>query len=46
MTQIADKTGRSREQLYTSLSIDGNPTLATTIGVMRELGVKLTAEAA
>ena len=46
MTQIADKTGRSREQLYKSLSIDGNPTLATTISVMRELGVKLTTEAA
>lgn len=46
MTQIADKAGRSREQLYKSLSIDGNPTLATTISVMRELGVKLTAEAA
>lgn len=46
MTQIAEKTGRSREQLYKSLSVDGNPTLATTISVMRELGVKLTAEAA
>ena len=46
MTQIADKTGRSREQLYKSLSLGGNPTLATTISVMRELGVKLTAEAA
>jgi probable addiction module antidote protein len=46
MTQIAEKTGRSREQLYKSLSLDGNPTLATTISVMRELGVKLTAEAA
>jgi probable addiction module antidote protein len=46
MTQIAEKTGRSREQLYKSLSIEGNPTLATTLSVMRELGVKLTAEAA
>lgn len=46
MTQIADKTGRSREQLYKSLSLGGNPTLATTISVMRQLGVKLTAEAA
>jgi probable addiction module antidote protein len=46
MTQIAEKSGRSREQLYKSLSLDGNPTLATTINVMRELGVKLTAEAA
>lgn len=46
MTQIADKSGRSREQLYKSLSLGGNPTLATTISVMRQLGVKLTAEAA
>lgn len=46
MTQIADKAGRSREQLYKSLSLDGNPTLATTMSIMRELGVKLTAEAA
>jgi probable addiction module antidote protein len=46
MTAIADKTGRSREQLYKSLSLNGNPTLATTISVMRELGVKLTAVAA
>ncbi len=46
MTAIADKTGRSREQLYKSLSMDGNPTLATTMSVMRELGVRLAAEAA
>lgn len=46
MTQIAEKTGRSREQLYKSLSADGNPTLATTMSVMRALGVKLTAHAA
>jgi probable addiction module antidote protein len=46
MAKIADKAGRSREQLYKSLSLDGNPTLATTISVMRELGIKLTAAAA
>lgn len=46
MTEIADKAGRSREQLYKSLSLDGNPTLATTMNIMRELGVKLSAEAA
>jgi probable addiction module antidote protein len=46
MTQIADKAGRSREQLYKSLSLGGNPTLATTMSIMRELGVKLTAAAA
>ncbi len=46
MTENADKAGRSREQLYKSLSLGGNSTLATTMSVMRELGVKLTAAAA
>ncbi len=46
MTEIADKAGRSREQLYKSLSLGGNSTLATTMSVMRELSVKLTAAAA
>jgi probable addiction module antidote protein len=46
VTEIADKAGRSREQLYKSLSLGGNPTLATTMSIMRELGVNLTAAAA
>jgi probable addiction module antidote protein len=46
MSEIADKAGRSREQLYRSLSLGGNPTLATTMSIMRELGVKLTAATA
>ena len=43
MTQIARETGLSREQLYRSFSENGNPTLKTTIAVMKALGVELTA---
>lgn len=45
MTEIARKTGLSREQLYRSFSEQGNPTLKTTLAVMRALGVELTAKA-
>ena len=44
MTQIASETGLSREQLYRSFSEDGNPTLKTTMAVMKALGIKLTAK--
>ncbi len=44
MTQIANETGLSREQLYRSFSENGNPTLKTTISVMKALGVSLTAK--
>lgn len=43
MTQIASETGLSREQLYRSFSENGNPTLKTTISVMKALGIELTA---
>jgi probable addiction module antidote protein len=43
MTQIAKETGLSREQLYRSFSETGNPTLRTTIAVMKALGITLTA---
>lgn len=43
MTQIARETGLSREQLYRSFSDKGNPTLKTTMAVMKALGIKLTA---
>src|SRR3984885_14413274 len=43
MTQIAKDTGLSREQLYRSFSANGNPTLKTTIAVMKALGITLTA---
>lgn len=45
MTQIAKDTGLSREQLYRSFSENGNPTLKTTIAVMKALGIELTARA-
>jgi probable addiction module antidote protein len=44
MSQIARQTGLSREQLYRSFSANGNPTLKTTIAVMRALGVELSAK--
>jgi len=45
MAQIAGQTGLSREQLYRSFSERGNPTLKTTLAVMKALGIELTAKA-
>jgi probable addiction module antidote protein len=45
MSQIAGETGLSREQLYRSFSAGGNPTLKSTLAVVRALGIKLTARA-
>ena len=42
MAEIAKKTGLSREQLYRSFSERGNPTLKTTLAVMRALGIDIT----
>ena len=44
MAQIAGQTGLSREQLYRSFSANGNPTLKTTLAVMKALGIELTAK--
>jgi probable addiction module antidote protein len=44
MAQIAEQTGLSREQLYRSFSESGNPTLKTTLAVMKALGIQLTAK--
>ncbi|BBP02452.1 addiction module antidote protein [Sulfuriferula nivalis] len=44
MAEIAGKTGLSREQLYRSFSNNGNPTLKTTLAVMKSLGLDLTAK--
>lgn len=44
MAQIASQTGLSREQLYRSFSENGNPTLKTTLAVMKALGIELTAK--
>lgn len=43
MTDIAKKTGLSREQLYRSFSGTGNPTLKTTLAVMKALNIQMTA---
>jgi len=45
MTNIAKQTGLSREQLYRSFSANGNPTLKTTLAVMKALGIGLTTTA-
>jgi probable addiction module antidote protein len=42
MTKIARATGLAREQLYRSLSEDGNPTLETTLAVMKAIGFEMT----
>ena len=42
MTQIAGQTGLSREQLCRSFSGNGNPTLKTTLAIMKALGIELT----
>jgi len=44
MAQIARQTGLSREQLYRSFSANGNPTLKTTLAVLKALGIELTAK--
>ena len=44
MAQIAEQAGLSREQLYRSLSEQGDPTLKKTIAVMKALGIELTAK--
>lgn len=44
MTDIAHETGLSREQLYRSFSVRGNPTLKTMLTVMRALGMDITAK--
>lgn len=44
MATIATETGLSREQLYRSFSEDGNPTLKSTLAVMKALGIELTAK--
>jgi len=41
MTGIARKTGLAREHLYRSLSEDGNPTLETTLAVLKAMGFHL-----
>jgi probable addiction module antidote protein len=42
MARIARETGLAREQLYKSLSETGNPTLETTLAVLKAVGFELT----
>ena len=44
MTKIARETGLAREQLYKSLSENGNPTLATTLAVLKAIGFEITSK--
>lgn len=44
MKQIAEQTGLSREQLYRSFGKTGNPTLKTTMAVMRAMNIDLMAK--
>ena len=43
MSQLAEKTGLSRESLYRSLSPKGNPTLRTMKHVIHATGLKFSA---
>ncbi len=43
MTEIANRTNLSREQLYRSFSAEGNPTLRTTLAMVNALGIRLSA---
>lgn len=43
MTAVAKEAGVTREALYKALSPKGDPKFSTVLGVMRALGVKLTA---
>lgn len=41
MSDIARQVGVSRAGLYKALDADGNPTLATVVGVLGALGLRL-----
>jgi probable addiction module antidote protein len=43
MTEVAREAGVTREALYKALSENGDPRLTTLLGVVRALGVTLTA---
>ena len=45
MSQVARDADVSREGLYKALGEDGDPRLSTLLGVMRALGLRLTATA-
>lgn len=43
MTTVAREAGVTREALYKALSEDGDPRLTTLIGVLKALGIRLSA---
>jgi probable addiction module antidote protein len=45
ITKLAEKTGRSRESLYRSLSDKGNPELSDVRSILDSLGYRLAVEA-
>ena len=45
MTEVARGAGVTREALYKTLSLDGDPKLTTLLGVIKSLGFNLTAQA-
>jgi probable addiction module antidote protein len=46
MSEIAKKTGVTREGLYKALSTDGDPRLTTFLGVIKSLGLRLSVKPA
>lgn len=46
MAAIAKKSGLSREGLYKTLSVKGNPELATVLKVLEAVGLELVAQPA
>lgn len=42
MSELARRTGMSREGLYKALSEDGNPSFATIMSVSKALGLRVT----
>jgi len=43
IAKLAQELGLSREALYKATGPEGNPTLATLMGIMRATGLKLSA---
>ena len=46
MSQLARDAGVTREALYKALTADGDPKLSTFVGVLKALGMRLSARAA
>ncbi|WP_394892780.1 addiction module antidote protein [Mesorhizobium sp. AaZ16] len=46
MSEIAKKTGVTREGLYKALSADGDPKLTTFLSVIKSLGLRLSVKPA